>query len=41
MGFTRVNFNYFFTMEDVNYICSAIEFVAEYGWLFLPHYKFD
>ena len=28
MGFTRVNFNYFLTDEDVNYIVDAIEFVA-------------
>jgi len=41
MGFTRVNFNYFFNKEDVDYICDAVEFIAEYGWLFLPHYKFD
>ena len=28
MGFTRVNFNYFLTDEDVNYILDAIEFIA-------------
>lgn len=41
MGFTRVNFNYFLTDEDVDYILDAIEFVCLYGWMFLPHYKFD
>jgi selenocysteine lyase/cysteine desulfurase len=28
MGFTRVNFNYFLTDEDVDYILDAIEFVC-------------
>jgi len=41
MGFTRVNFNYFFSDEDIDYILDAIEFVCEYGWLFLPHYTFS
>lgn len=41
MGFTRVNFNYFLTDDDVDYILDAIEFVCRYGWMFLPHYKFD
>lgn len=41
MGFTRVNFNYFFSDEDIDYILDAIEFVCEFGWLFLPHYTFD
>ena len=41
MGFTRVNFNYFLSDEEVDYLVSAIEFVAEFGWMFLPHYKFD
>ena len=41
MGFTRVNFNYFLTDEDVDYILDAIEFVCQYGWMLLPHYKFD
>jgi selenocysteine lyase/cysteine desulfurase len=41
MGFTRVNFNYFMDPEDVEYLIQAIEFVSEFGWMFLPHYKFD
>jgi selenocysteine lyase/cysteine desulfurase len=28
MGFTRVNFHYFFTDEEIEYILDAIEFVA-------------
>ncbi len=38
VGFVRVNFNYFIQDEEVEYILSAIEFVAKYGWMFLPHY---
>lgn len=41
MGYTRVNFNYFMTPEDTEYILQAIEFICQYGWMFLPHYKFD
>lgn len=29
------------TEEDVDYILSAISFVADYGWMFLPHYQFE
>jgi len=41
MGFTRLNFAYFLNNQDIEYILQAIEFVCEYGWMFLPHYKFD
>ena len=41
MGFTRVNINYFLKEEVVDYILDAIEFVANYGWMFLPHYQFE
>ena len=41
MGFTRINFAYFLTEKDIEYMLKALEFVSEYGWLFLPHYKFD
>lgn len=41
IGFTRVNFNYFIDDEEVNYILDAIQFIAEYGWMFLPNYSFD
>jgi hypothetical protein len=41
IGFVRMNFNYFLTDEEVDYICDAIKFVSEYGWMMLPHYKFD
>ncbi len=38
MGYTRCNFSYFFTEGEVDYICDAIEFVAQKGWMFLPQY---
>ena len=41
VGFTRINLNYFLNDKDVDYIISAIEFVANYGWMFLPHYQFE
>lgn len=41
MGYTRFNFNYFQSDEDIEYVLSAIEFVCKYGWMFLPSYKFD
>ena len=41
MGFTRLNFNYFMSEEDIEYVLSAIEFVCKFGWMFLPSYKFD
>ena len=41
IGYTRVNFNYFISEEEVDYILDAIEFITQFGWMFLPHYKFD
>lgn len=38
VGFTRLNVSYFMNEEDINYILDAIEFVSNYGWMFLPHY---
>ena len=40
MGYTRFNFNYFQTDQEIDYVLSAIEFVCMYGWMFLPNYKF-
>ncbi len=40
-GWTRVNFHYTITEEEFDYICKAIEFVADYGQLFLSLYVFD
>jgi len=41
MGFTRFNIPYFFTDEEIEFTIKAIEFVARFGWMFLPNYKFD
>ena len=41
MGYTRFNFNYFQTEEDMEYVLSALEFVCKFGWMFMPNYKFD
>lgn len=41
MGYTRINFPWFFNDEDVEYVVSAVEFVCKFGWMFLPVYKFD
>jgi hypothetical protein len=41
IGFTRINFSWFFNDEDIEYIMSAIEFVCKFGYMFLPHYRFD
>jgi selenocysteine lyase/cysteine desulfurase len=38
VGFVRINVPWFLSSEDVDYLLSAIEFVARYGWMFLPHY---
>lgn len=41
MGYSRLNFSYFFNDEDVDYICHALEFVSRFGWMFLPNYEFE
>ena len=41
MGYTRLNFSYFFNDEDIDYICHALEFVSNFGWFFLPNYEFE
>ncbi|MCB9680344.1 MAG: aminotransferase class V-fold PLP-dependent enzyme [Alphaproteobacteria bacterium] len=40
-GWVRVNFNYFISETVFGFILDAVEFVAEHGWRFLPHYRFD
>lgn len=39
-GFTRLSFPYFTPDEKVEYILKAIEFIAEYGVLFLQYYRY-
>ncbi len=40
-GWVRVNFHYIFSQAQVDFICDAIEFIAEYGHLFLDEYELD
>jgi len=40
-GWSRVNFNYFISHAEFRYIVSAVNLVALYGHLLLPHYEFD
>ncbi len=40
-GWTRVNFHYTISEEEFDFICRAIEFVAEHGHLFLSLYAFN
>jgi selenocysteine lyase/cysteine desulfurase len=38
-GYTRLSFPYFTTPEKVQYILQAIEFLADFGVLFLHDYR--
>lgn len=40
-GWVRVNFNYFISQQVFDYLIAAVNFVAEKGWMLLPHYSFD
>ncbi|MCP4500216.1 MAG: aminotransferase class V-fold PLP-dependent enzyme [Deltaproteobacteria bacterium] len=40
-GWSRINFNYFISETTFQFILDAVDFVAEYGWRFLPLYSFD
>ncbi|ERJ12645.1 aminotransferase class V-fold PLP-dependent enzyme [Haloplasma contractile] len=40
-GFVRVNFHFLIEEYEVNFIISAIEFIASYGYLFLNRYSID
>lgn len=37
-GWLRFNIHYVMDMDEVDFICDAIEFVADYGYLFLNDY---
>jgi hypothetical protein len=41
MGWSRVNFNYFFEESTVDYIIAAVEQIAYHGWKLLPQYTTD
>ena len=40
-GWVRVNFNYFITDEELDFIVEAIEIVADDGWRLLSRYEFE
>ena len=40
-GWVRVNFHYLFDDAEVDFLCSAIEFIAAEGQFFLQEYVFD
>ncbi|MHA1460027.1 MAG: aminotransferase class V-fold PLP-dependent enzyme [Promethearchaeota archaeon] len=40
-GWCRVNFHYLLSELDFKFICKAIEFTADYGYLFLKDYSFN
>ena len=40
-GWVRLNFNYFLSEEEFEYLLSAIELVAEHGWRLLSHYALE
>ena len=41
LGWARINLHYSFSDEELDYIMSAIDFIAEYGHMFLPYYVFN
>jgi len=40
-GWVRLNFNYFISEDEFNYLLGALELVAEHGWKLLPWYYYD
>jgi len=40
-GWIRINLHYLMTDDDIDYIIDAIEFIANYGYLFLQEYSID
>ena len=40
-GWVRVNFNYFISDAEFDFIVRAVELVAEEGWKLLPLYRFE
>ena len=40
-GWVRLNFNYFISEAEFDYLLGAIELVAKHGWRLLPCYRFD
>ncbi|MEP4486439.1 MAG: aminotransferase class V-fold PLP-dependent enzyme [Halioglobus sp.] len=40
-GWVRLNFNYFISEAEFEYLLGALETIAEHGWRLLPFYKYD
>ncbi len=40
-GWLRVNFHYVMNEDDFNFVCDTIEFIADYGYLFINQYKMN
>jgi len=40
-GWVRVNFNYFISEDEFQFILEAVHLIASHGWRLLPHYRFD
>ncbi len=39
-GWVRVNFNYFCSKTEIDFILAAVNFIADHGWKLLPQYEF-
>ncbi len=40
-GWVRLNFNYFISNQEFDYILQALKMVSQHGWRMLPFYKLD
>jgi hypothetical protein len=40
-GWVRLNFNYFISDAEFEYLMGALEAIAEHGWRLLPCYQYD
>jgi selenocysteine lyase/cysteine desulfurase len=40
-GWSRVNFNYFISQAEFDYIVQAVDVIASQGWALMADYKFD
>lgn len=40
-GWVRMNFNYFITEAQFEYLLDVVELVADHGWRMLPQYRYD
>jgi selenocysteine lyase/cysteine desulfurase len=40
-GWARVNFNYFISEAEFDYILQAVKLIAQRGWRLLPQYRYD